>query len=288
MVLLLTDEERGVGVGQLMETGNKDQFPSSKDRQEERVSLEGDRNKLVAVELSLMDYVRVWSQQRRQYLPDSPVIPMTAYSKGGKLRQENHSDLIAVQHLRGERLFVQRDRTTRLFSSDPEFTPESVNVPSSFIKKDSYLVLLIPGYNHDDIEDKDVKGWDITVLQCVSDHELLKLASVNEWIFRDVWNLGVERRKLVLPKMTYDHFPELMTVRVNDGQESVNIWIGDKPIKFIFDTEGRTVMGEDESHYRRTVNGSICYRLVEGKAEREKPKDRQRSLKLVPQAAGSI
>ena len=94
--------------------------------------------------------------------------------------------------------------------------------------------------------------------------ELLKLASVNEWIFRRLWNRnnGAERRKLVLPKQSYDdHFPELMTIRVNEGQESVNTWIGNESIEFIFDSGGK-VIGEDENHYRKTVNGTICYRLL--------------------------
>lgn len=235
-----------------------------------------------------MHYVGVWTEEWKQHLPDSPVIPMVTYFKGEKPGvQENHSDLIAVQHLRGERLFVQREenRVPRGFLDDPE----SINVPSAFIKKDSYLALLIPNYHRDDIGDKSVKSYDITVLKCVNDHELLKMQSVNELTFRSLWNeIRKDRGKLVLPEMLYDHFPELTKIRVNEGQESVNIWIGDQPTKWFFDAEGKTVVGKDESYYKRTVNGTICYRLVKGKAERKKSQDRPRYLKLVPQITGSI
>lgn len=265
-----------------MEIGNKDpkkEIPSKEMRR-----------KMIGVNLSVGTFCGVWDADGvKQYLPDSPTIPLIAYdgSKGNMGIMKNHSDLIAVQTLRADSLFVSRKpgHDSSVLIPDPDL----VSIPLPFIKKDSYIVLLVPIYDSFHPENG-ITFYDTTVLKCIDDQQLLKLMSIGERSFRERWNqFRPDKEKLQVPKELSDRYCELVNINVANSNESgfVNIWMGDKATKRVFDAEGKVVVGEDDFHYKRTVNGTICYRMVEGKAEKEKSKYMKKSLKLVPQRANT-
>lgn len=245
--------------------------------QGERLPSKEIRNKLIEINLSVWTFWGAWSAEEdggvKQYLPDSPAIPLITYDAQNARNlgvRKGHSDLIAVQALRSDSLVVPREQ-----NYDPDkFPPDSdfINIPSSFIKKDSYIALLVPIYGL--FPEKGIIGWDTTILKCISDQQLVKLQGGKEAGFKEAWNRREDKGKLPAPKYLNDGHYETTTINVDGkkGVDSVNIWMGN-----LFD-----------NNYKGVVNGAICYRMVEGKAEKKKSKDPERLLKLVPQKVGAI
>lgn len=249
-----------------MEIGNNDP--------KERISSKEVRRKMIEVGLSVWTFWGAWDPAGvKQYLPSSPVIPLVRYDGNKNINfgvQTKHSDLITVQTLRGDSLMVPRkpEYNPDVFIPDPDF----INIPSSFVKEGSYIVLLVP-FTYSNLPEKGIEYYDTTILR-INDGQLLKLTSLEEGSFRKDFNeFRQDKEKLYAPKELSDHRYELVTINTVGITEagSVNIWMGN--------------LDRQDANYKRQINGTVCYRMVEGKAERKQSRDIERSFKLVPQKA---
>lgn len=254
-----------------MEIGNHEFPPRSKEKDE-----------LLRLYLSLEDWAIKPKADTKQYLPDLAVVPLVAFKNGKRIAvpTDNKPELISVQSLRGDSLFVPPKPGVSDTYLGIKMQPEFIDIPWSFVRKGSYIVLFVPRFFEE--KEKGITSYEITVIKCLDDQKLLKLTAPLEASHRHDYN-NSNKEKLPMPKFPregaiyYDYVspsfcdPEI-TIK-DKGSNMVNIWMGFEE----FDSELQ----------KRAVNGTICYRMVEGKVERKKTKEKAPVSRLVPALHGA-
>lgn len=241
-----------------METGDKGPKPPSEHK--ERGS-EAIRRKMILVKRAAFNFAHDSSPDRRpkQYLPDNPIIPLG-----------NGMDLIAVETLRADDLYVPRTPDDNPDGKEKYSSgSDSIRIPSSFIQSDSYAVLLVPRV----AEENYIKGaklvnqgmYDITVVKRKDGKTALKLMDMDE-------SLKTDTRIIFDDSNGPFDFP-LTTIPI--GEDGAVIWTSSRIRIWHLGYNAKQV-------YEKTVNGTVCYRMIEGKAEKKKSREPRKSLVLNP------
>lgn len=227
--------------------------------------LEAIRQKMILVKNAAFNFAHDSSFDRRpkQFLPDKPIIPLG-----------NGMDLIAIKTLRADDLYVPRAPGDNP-DKEQEYASglDSIKVPSSLIQEDSYIVLFVPSV----WEEKNEKGrqlinngpYDITVVKRKDDKTALKLMGIDE-------SLRTYTEPIYDDSNWSSNFP-LTTIPINE--DGVVIWTGNRMRIW-------HLRYNAEQTYKKTVNGTVCYRMIEGKAEKQKSGEPKRSFVLNPANSG--
>lgn len=232
-----------------MEAGGKDSGLPKLPNEREEYGPKAIRRKMIQVEEAAFGFAHDSSPDHhpKQYLPDKPIIHL-----------KNGLDLIAVQTLRADDLYVPRDPQDNPDNPNYMYGFDLIKVPSSFIQEGSYVALFIPTVWEDGEGGNLInKGrYDITVIRYQDSKRALKL-------------MGLEEESLTNPPLDDDFLRPFTTIPINKG--NVTAWKGRRM---------RTWRLPDnaENTYKKTVNGTVCYRMVEGKVAKEKSRNPARSF----------
>ena len=259
--------------------------PEEKDSREKMQEL---RQELIAVNKSAEKYA---NSSRSDYIGEEgkPFLPNTLILKN----VGNRYDLVSTAHLRAEELWGSDERVFPEANDQMAIDRyiwqdgDNVSVPKKFLKQGSYITLFIPKYSavtHEKDRAKERignRGYDITVLYCQNQNTLLKLMSFGELSFRQNRKVTHSIRyepeffreftvePLPHPKKEEDFYPALEIITLQDNQENVPIWFGNRARfgygKYEENTDNE--IDQLKKHYEMTVNGSICYRLEIGSVQ---------------------
>lgn len=224
-----------------MEVNQESRPPKTPSRHELKQIQQG----IILVYRALSNFVHDFDSfpvKTKQYLPDNPIIPL-----------KNGQDLIAVQKLRADALYTPTPK-----DNDPL---DAISIPSHFLQKDSYAVLLVPHVRLNNAHQLYTALYDITVIKGQDDKLALKLS-------------GIEERTRLDPLFKFPHaFVPLSIIPID--KESLTIWQGRQARNCPYDYTDK------EAFYKNVVNGTICYRMVEGKAESKKSDEKAKATNRV-------
>lgn len=218
----------------------------------------------------------------KSHLPDTPIIPR-AYHK----IEKTGSELIGVGVLRGEDVYAKRDPNDR-YEGDAtqkkryERGNDSIIIPNSFFTEGAFVVVLVPNYHPIDpnntLPEPQLTGYGVTVLQ-LRGKDIIKLTTDKKWLNET-------------HEVTFPNEPDLISMQIDPSDKNGSAVVqyeGFLTTRDLFvqsprDAKGRTqpTLESTEAQYKRTVNGTVCYRLVEGNAQRKESKEPKSSAVPAP------
>lgn len=251
-----------------------------------------------------------YPRQSKFHLPDTPIIPQTPHNN-----ERVKGELIGVGVLRGEDVYSKRDPNDRyegdtLQKERYQYGNDSIVIPNNFFTEGSFVVVLVPIYSSihssEQTSDLELSGYSITVLQ-LQGKDLIKLTMDDKWLSKThkLHEDKIDPYKMV-PKEGGPHHavdaiesasqePQLLSMRIDPSDKNGSVEVKyenltrDLSVQIPRDEKGRMMdptLDSAEAQYKRTVNGTVCYRLVEGKVERQKSKEPNPSLVSVPAKFG--
>ncbi len=232
-------------------------------------------------------------RMQKSHLEDMPVIPRIPYNN-----EKVKGDLIGEGVLRGEDLYIKRAPNDKYDGSprDKEIyvyqNYDTIVIPNNFFKEGSVVVLLVPRFNQGKVE-----GYDITVIESQG-KELVKLTGNEELDERTHHKVVTDQKDPLKIVESYilvekpmpapqidkkDRYPQLTSTPF-DPSGRTEVWIGGRlTTRNVYQDKSKPSLEDAEKRYKATVNGTTCYRLIEGYAERQKSLQKEPLPKLTPQ-----
>lgn len=214
------------------------------------------------------------------YLPIFPIVQ----------RPFEGTELIATQSLRDKNLFVSRDSDDTLPDAyDSKQRKRFLNnfdlitIPKDFIQEGSYIALLVPDIDFNKKFKLELMGYSVALLFAETKDKLVNPSAHHDSVSRRLLN----ERSSKIPGM-----PVLPTYISDDGtfdnrliRIDANAQKSDKiPIKILYqetrdrlwelfkkEAKQKTARSFEEI-YKRIIDGTVCYKFIEGKPQKEKKK----------------
>lgn len=264
---------------------NKENPNYSEELKKKLIGVEMDVN-LWTVDMSSVSYPR----SAKSHLPDVPIISQIPQNG-----EKEKGELVGVGVLRGEDVYTKRDPNDKyegdtLQKERYQYGNDSLVIPNTFFTEGSFVVVLVPKYSSfKQASTPELSGYDITVLQ-LRGKELVKLTKDSKWLNK-AYELHEDRRdpyKMVPKEGGHYHVvdytepasqePQLLSMQIDPSDKNSSVEVKYENLTRDLSAQVNPTLGSAEAQYKRTVDGTVVYRLIEGKVERKASKEPSSSL----------